>query len=89
MKGLTLQVVRDEEGRELGVMLFVPMGLWARLEPLLRALEEPPSSQSLVREGGRLVLRLPEELAPPSRERPKPDKRFTFRLPNLSESEDG
>lgn len=89
MKGLTFQVVRDEEGKELGVMLFVPKGLWARLEPLLGTLEELPSSPSPVMEGGRLVLRLPEELAPPSRQRPEPDKRFTFRLPSLSKSEDG
>lgn len=37
---MTVQVVRDEKGEELGVMLFVPKGQWPRLQALLEDLED-------------------------------------------------
>jgi hypothetical protein len=36
----TLQMVKDEEGRELGVMLFVPKGQWEVLRSLLEEMED-------------------------------------------------
>jgi hypothetical protein len=36
----TLQMVKDEEGRELGVMLFVPKGQWEVVRSLLEEMED-------------------------------------------------
>ncbi len=50
MSALTVQVVRDEEGRELGVMLFVPKGQWPRLQALLEDLEDLEDALAALKE---------------------------------------